>query len=77
MATSATFRIWRGDKRAADSRTTRHPSRREWSFWTLYTGPGAASTRHGGAMELQGRQMWIVFRRNQRHAQTHVHDPAQ
>ena len=39
--------------------------------------PGPAGTRSRGAMELQGRQVRLVLCRNQRHAQAHVHDPAQ
>ena len=75
---SATFRIWRSDG-ATGGGFRDYPVTwcRDGGARRRASNPGDAGTRSGRTLELQGRQMRIVFRRDQRPPEADVHDAAQ
>ena len=78
MATQATFRIWRGDPAGGKFQDLRHAGGRgHGGSGRRAPHPGSAGARSCRAMELQGRQVRLLFGRNQRNAEADVHDPAQ
>jgi len=74
MATTAKFRIWRGDSSSGqfvDYSTEVDPG---MVVLDAVHHSGDAGERPRGALELQGREVRIVFGRDQRAAAADVHD---
>ena len=77
MAT-ATFRIWRGERRAGEFQDyTTEVSEGMVVLDAVHQIQADAGQRPGRALELQGRQVRLVLGRDQRHAQADVHDAAE
>ena len=71
----ATFRIWRGNAQGGEFRDyTTERFRGNGRARCGQSHSGDAGERPRLPMELQGRQMRLVFGRNQRHAEVDVHD---
>jgi hypothetical protein len=75
MNKQVTFKIWRGD--ATGGKFVDYTTEITEGLVVLDVDPqdsGHAGQRPRLPLELQGRQMRLLFRRSQRHAQAHVHD---
>ena len=74
----ATFRIWRGDAQGGEFRDyTTGVSEGMVVLDAVHRHPGDAGERPRLPLELQGRQMRLVFGGNQWHAEADVHDAAE
>ena len=75
-ATEVTMRVWRGDAKGGAFVEYRVPSQEGMVVLdVIHTPPGHPGGRSRVPVELQGGQVRLVQRRDQRQAAAHVHDP--